>query len=88
MKALEGLRGFSNDAETRQAIEFVLEHDGNADVRSEAIDILVPANRSFSLTPDVLTTLQGLLNSEREDDYVRSRSQQVLRAVNGSSPVF
>jgi HEAT repeat protein len=88
MKALEALQRFSNDAATRQAIEFVLKHDSNPDVRSEAIDILVPADRSVGLTPDVLTTLQDILNSERENDYVRSRSIQVLRAVNASSPIY
>jgi hypothetical protein len=88
MKALQGLQHFSNDAATRQAIEFVLKHDANPDVRSEAIDILVPADRSVGLMPDVLVTLQDILNSERENDYVRSRSLQVLHAVNASSPIY
>ncbi|HZS55873.1 MAG TPA: HEAT repeat domain-containing protein [Bryobacteraceae bacterium] len=88
MKALQGLQRFSNDPATRQAIEFVLKHDSNPDVRSEAIDILVPADRPVGLMPDVLTTLQDILNSERENDYVRSRSLQVLRAVNASGPIY
>lgn len=88
IKALEGLRQFTSDPATRDAIEYVLKHDNNSDVRSEAIDILVPADHSVGITPDVLTTLQDILNSERENDYVRSRSAQVLRAVSGSNPIY
>jgi hypothetical protein len=88
IKALEGLRQFAADPATRQAIEFILKRDNNPDVRSEAIDILVPADSFVSLTPDVLKTLQDILNSERENDYVRYRSMQVLRAVNGSGTVY
>lgn len=88
MKALEGLRQFANDPATRQAVEFVLKHDTNAEVRSEAIDVLLPADRVIGITPDVLTTLQDILTSERENDYVRSRSAQVLRAITGSTPVY
>ena len=88
MKALEGLRQFANDPTTRQAVEFVLKHDTNPDIRSEAIDVLLPADRVVSITPDVLTTLEDILNSERQNDYVRSRSAQVLRTVTGSTPVY
>ena len=88
LKALEGLRRFASDATARQAVEYALKHDDNPDVRSEAIDILVPADQPVGLTPDILTTLQDILNSERDNDYVRSRSLQVLRAVNASTPVF
>jgi hypothetical protein len=89
IKALEGLRQFANDSATREAVEFVLKHDNNADVRSEAIDMLVPADLTApTITPDVLRTLQDILSSEQENDYVRSRSLQVLRAVNISGPVY
>lgn len=89
MKALEGLRQFANDGTTREAVEFVLKHDNNADVRSEAIDILVPVDLPAPIiTPDVLKTLQDILNTEQQNDYVRSRSLQVLRAMNVSGPVY
>jgi hypothetical protein len=88
IKALEGLGQFASDPGTRGVIEYVLKHDNNADVRSEAIDMLVPADRVVLLTPDVLTTLQDILSAEHEDDYVRSRSMQVLRALNASGPVY
>jgi hypothetical protein len=89
IKALEGLRQFANDATAREAIESILKHDSNPDVRSEAIDLLVPADPSAPLLmPDVLKTLQDILNTEQQNDYVRSRSLQVLRAVNVSGPVY
>lgn len=88
MKALEGLRQFTGNPATREAVEYVLKHDNNPDVRAEAIDILVPADHSVGITPDILTTLQDILNSERQNDYVRSRSLEVLRAMNASSPIY
>jgi hypothetical protein len=89
IKALEGLRQFTSDRSTREAIESVLKHDNSPEVRSEAVDILLPAERSVEvLTPDVLLTLQDILKSERQDDYVRARSLAVLRALGVSSPVF
>jgi hypothetical protein len=89
IKALEGLRQFANESATREAIEFVLKHDNNADVRSEAIDMLLPPDLTApAIAPDVLKTLQDVLNSEQENDYVRSRSLQVLRTINASGPVY
>jgi hypothetical protein len=88
IKALEGLRQFTSDPATRQAIELVLKRDNNPDVRSEAINVLLPADRPVGITPDIITTLQDIMNSERENDYVRSRSLEVLRAMNISSPVY
>jgi hypothetical protein len=89
IKALEGLRQFTNDQLTRTAIESVLKHDNSPEVRSEAIDMLLPSERPIAtLTPDVLTTLQDILTSERDDDYVRSRSLQILRAAGISSPIY
>jgi hypothetical protein len=89
IKALEGLRQFTSDQSTREAIESVLKHDNSFEVRSEAIDVLLPSERPIDvLTPDVLTTLQDILKFERQDDYVRSRSLQTLRAVGVSSPIY
>jgi hypothetical protein len=89
IKALEGLREFTNDRSTRETIEFVLRHDSSPEVRSEAVDILLPSERPpETVMPDVLTTLQDILKSERQDDYVRSRSLEVMRALGASSPVY
>lgn len=88
LKALEGLREFSSDAATRDALKFVLQHDSNPDVRSEAIDILAPINQRVDITPDLAATLQEIMRSEQENDYVRARCFQVLRDVNAPLNVY
>lgn len=90
IKALEGLRQFPNDPAIRAAVESILKHDTNPDVRSEAIDILVPAERSVGtfMTPDVLTTLQDIINSQQQDEYIRLRSLQVLQAAGVRNRIY
>jgi HEAT repeat protein len=81
VKALEGLRRFSGDEATRDALKYVLEHDDDAGVRSEAIDVLAPVNGPIEFNPDLAGTLQQILQSQREDDYVRMRSAQILQMM-------
>jgi hypothetical protein len=88
IKALEGLRQFADDPLTRLAIEFVLKHDGNPDVRSEAIDVLLPVDQQVAITPDLLRTLEDIADSERENEYVRARSLAAVQAFTGSAPVY
>lgn len=88
LKALEGLRRFSDDQPTRDALKFVLQHDDNPGVRSEAIDILAPANQPVEFSPDLAGTLQQILRSEHEDDYVRLRSLQLLHQMKASLDVY
>lgn len=89
MKALEGLRQFTDDKSVRLGIESIVKQDTSPDVRSEAIDVLLASQPALpAITPDVLTTLEDILNSERQDEYVRSRSRQVLRELGVASPVY
>jgi hypothetical protein len=89
VKALEGLRQFTEDRTVRVAIENIVKQDNSPEVRCEAIEVLLaPENSVRILTPDVITTLQDLSNSQRQDDYVRSRSLQVLRALSVSTPIY
>jgi hypothetical protein len=88
LKALEGLRRFSGDQATRDALKYVLQHDNNAGVRSEAIDVLVPVNGRVEFNPDLAGTLQQILRSQREDDYVRLRSMQLLQQMKASLDVY
>jgi hypothetical protein len=88
LKALEGLRRFAGDPLTRETLKFVLQNDENAGVRSEAIDILAPANGTIQITPDLAGTLQDLMRSLPDDDYVRARCQQVLRTTNAAFDVY
>lgn len=88
LKALESLRPFASDIATRDALKFVLQHDSNADVRSEAIDILAPVGPNLDVTPDLAITLQEIMRSEQENDYVRARCLQVLRSVNAPLDIY
>jgi hypothetical protein len=88
LKALEGLRRFAGDPVTRDALKFVLQNDTDPGVRSEAIDVLVPVNQRVEFNPDLATMLQQIVRSEREDDYVRMRSLQLLQEMNASSSVY
>lgn len=84
LKALEGLRTFSGDPATREALKFTLEHDGDPSVRSEAIDVLAPEGNRIELTPDLIDTLQLLARPGQDDDYVRLRSREVLQDIQTS----
>jgi hypothetical protein len=88
LKALEGLRRFSNDAVTHEALKFVLQNDENVGVRSQAIDILAPTDGTVQITPDLAGTLQDVMRALPEDDYVRARCQQVLRTTNAAFDVY
>ncbi len=88
LKALDGLRPFSGDASTVETLKYVLEHDGDPGVRSEAIDVLAPVDHSLPLTPGLAGTFEEILRSEREDGYVRTRCLQVLRKVNAPENVY
>lgn len=88
LKALEGLRRFAGAATARDTLKFVLEHDDNPGVRSEAIDVLAPANQVVEFSPDLAGTLQNIVRSETEDDYIRMRSMQLLREMKASLDVY
>ena len=80
LKALESVRSFSEDVATRAVLRNVLERDSDPAVRSEAIDILAPANQRLQLTPELAATLATLARSEH-DDYVRGRCLELLHAI-------
>ena len=82
LKALEGMGPYSGDAESRTALSQVLLYDDNPAIRSRAIDLLISSDQH-----DVVGTLQELLRYEN-DSYVRSRSQEALRAMHASVETF
>jgi hypothetical protein len=88
LKALEALRQFASDPATRETLKFVLENDDNPGVRSEAIDVLAPANQDLRFNPDLAGVLQEIMRSERSDDYVRLRCMQVLHEMNAPLDVY
>jgi hypothetical protein len=78
LEAIEGLRRFAGDPGTLETLKFVLEHDADAGVRSEAIDILAPVGDSGAVTPARAEAMQEVIHSSTEDEYVRARCTQVL----------
>lgn len=88
LKALEGLRQFTPDAPMIETLKYVLEHDDNPGVRSEAIDILAPGGQTPWVIPGLAGTLEEIMRSEREDDYVRARCLQILRGMDAPVDVY
>jgi hypothetical protein len=88
LKALEGLRRFAADDATRQTLKQVLEHDDNAGVRSEAIDVLAPASEGTYFSPDLANTLQEIMRQEQNDQYVRTRCWEALQKMKASPDVY
>ncbi|MFL6448255.1 MAG: zf-HC2 domain-containing protein [Bryobacteraceae bacterium] len=84
LKALEGLRYFRADEETRTALLAALQFDNNSGVRSEAMNVLVPSGIEVRLAPDIAGAFQQIIRSEDEDDFIRLRCLQILQATNGS----
>ncbi len=87
LKALESVRRFAGDPATRNVLRSALEHDVDPAVRSEAIDILAPIDQRPQLSPELAATLQNLVRSEN-DDYVRERCLQLLRAINAPLDIY
>ena len=88
LKALEGIRQFPQDSTTLETLKYVLEHDEDPGVRSEAIDMLALSGRSLRPTADLAVTLQEIMRSEHGDDYVRTRCLQMLREMNAPLNVY
>jgi hypothetical protein len=88
LKAVQGLRRFSDDPATREGLVYVLQHDDNPGVRSQAIDVLAPATGSASISPSLAAALQAVMGSEQTDDYVRLRCFELLRQANTAPDVY
>jgi hypothetical protein len=88
LKAIEGLQRFAADSTSRSALRYVLEHDDNPGVRSQAIEILAPRDGRLALTPELAGTLQDIVRSDDSDDYVRTRCLEVLRQINAPVDVY
>lgn len=88
LKALEGLGRFAEDPAVRESLAFVLQHDDNSAVRSQAIDVLAPRAGGAALSPQLADTLQEIVRSEPDDDYVRMRCMQLLVEMNALPEMY
>jgi len=82
LSALEGLKRFSGDPDTRKALAHVLLTDDNAGMRTTAIDLMAPQRER-----DFVGVMQELLHKE-DNPYVRQRCQRALREMNASLETF
>jgi hypothetical protein len=78
LEAVDGLGRFSADPAALETLKFVLEHDENPGVRYRAIDALAPPDRALTITPVVTRTIQDVLLSSPDNDYVHARCSQIL----------
>jgi hypothetical protein len=88
LKAVDALRSFVHDPGARDALRSVLQGDNDPGVRAEAIDVLAPAGEKSVFSPDLAATLQQIMRSEPDDDYVRMRCLRLLREMKASSDVY
>ncbi|MGA8598385.1 MAG: HEAT repeat domain-containing protein [Bryobacteraceae bacterium] len=87
LKALEALGQFPTDAEIRQTLVAVLSRDESADVRTQAIDLLVPLQGGSNLSPQLAGALESVMRSD-PDGYIRMRCRQALRTPQNSVHVY
>lgn len=88
IKAIETLRQLPSDAVTRGVLEYALAHDRDAGVRTEAMDVLVPANQTIQVTPQLMQIISDVMQSLPEDDYVRLRCAQILNEQASSHDTY
>lgn len=88
LKALEALQRFTGDAATRQGVTSVLEHDDNPGVRSQAINLLAPLTDKVEFSPELANTLETVMRSQQDDDYVNMRCIQVLREMGAPVDIY
>lgn len=82
LRALEALRPYSRNPETRVVLAGVVLNDTSPTIRAQAIGLLVQSRGS-----DVASTLQEVLRRE-ENPYIRERSAHALRAMKASAGTF
>lgn len=86
LKALEALSRFADDGVTRRTLMAVLSRDANADVRTQAIELLV-APQDKELPPQLTRVLENMMRSD-PDEYIRMKCQQALQSPHRSVHVY
>jgi hypothetical protein len=82
LKALEGLKPFSTDADVRKTLSQVLLADDSDVVRMRVVDMLVE-HRDDAM----VGMLQSLMQRE-DNDYVRLKCEKALKEMNASVGTF
>jgi HEAT repeats/Putative zinc-finger len=82
MSALEGLKPLSGEQDVRKVLSQVLLADDNPAIRMQVVDMLVAHQND-----DMVGVLQDLMQKEN-NNYVRMKSEQALKAMNASVGTF
>ncbi|MBV8731260.1 MAG: HEAT repeat domain-containing protein [Acidobacteriia bacterium] len=82
LAALEGLKPLSGDQEVRKVLAQVLLTDDNPAIRMQVVDLLT-THRDDA----IVGVLQDLMQKEN-NNYVRMKSEQALKAMNASVGTF
>jgi hypothetical protein len=82
LKALDALKPYSSEPEVRRVLSHVLLNDDNAGIRTQAVDLLVQQREQ-----EMVGVFQELMRRE-DNDYIRLRTQRVLREMNASVDTF
>jgi hypothetical protein len=95
LKALDGLQPFIGEDEVRSALTDVLSADANPAMRIRAIDLLVQGlsekqdpRQAQVVDRRMIGVLQGLINRQEENPYMRERCQRALELVKASAELF
>lgn len=88
LKAVEGLQRFVGDPAAREGLVSAVEHDSDPDVRSQAINVLVPVTSSVQYSPELIGALQQIMQSDPDDDYIRTRCMELLHEMKASFEVY
>jgi anti-sigma factor RsiW len=78
LEAIAGMRHFSGDPAALETLKFVLQHDDNPGVRSQAMNLLAPVDSGMTVPPATAQAIQDIMRSSPADEYVRARCSQAL----------
>ena len=87
LKALDGLKDFAGDPETRQTLTQVLLKDDCPGVRTQVIDLLIQHHGDSNHADAMVGVLQEVMGKE-QNGYVRMRCQQALHDMNASVETY
>jgi len=90
LKAMEGLKPFTREADVRSAMSQVLLNDENPGLRTQAIDWLTGGSVADqpAADPQIINTLQELMQRGEPQDYVRERSRRALETMKASAEAY
>jgi len=85
--AMKGLRRYAEEPAVQGALAQVLLAEGNARVRTDAIDMILSTRRGPVLDRHIIGALQELMDRE-DNGYVRDQCRRMLEALKASPETY